>query len=63
MEVDDNVGVVGEVLGSREPKIWNGGSDDESRVNRKVDQSLEFETRSLVAVPMQGHRNDVIGVF
>ena len=63
LEVDDNVGVVGEVLGSREPKIWNGGSDDESRVNRKVDQSLEFETRSLVAVPMQGQRNDVIGVF
>ena len=63
LEVDDNVGVVGEVLGSREPKIWNRGSDDESRVNRKVDQSLEFETRSLVAVPMQGQRNDVIGVF
>ena len=63
LEVDDSVGVVGEVLGSRESKIWNGGSDDESRVNRKVDQSLEFETRSLVAVPMQGQRNDLIGVF
>ena len=63
LEVDDDAGVVGEVLGSQEPKIWNGGSDDESRVNRKVDQSLEFETRSLVAVPMQGQRNDLIGVF
>ncbi|MGI9444014.1 MAG: sigma 54-interacting transcriptional regulator [Rubripirellula sp.] len=63
LEVDDDAGVVGEVLGSQEPKIWNGGSDDESRVNRKIDQSLEFETRSLVAVPMQGQRNDLIGVF
>ncbi|MAI71109.1 MAG: sigma-54-dependent Fis family transcriptional regulator [Rhodopirellula sp.] len=63
LEVDDDVGVVGEVLGTQEPKIWNGGSDDESRVNRKVDQSLEFETRSLVAVPMHGVRNDLIGVF
>jgi len=63
LEVDDSVGVVGEVLGSQEPKIWNDGSDDESRVNRKVDQSLEFETRSLVAVPMRGRRNDLIGVF
>jgi DNA-binding NtrC family response regulator len=63
LEVDDSVGVVGEVLGSRESKIWNGGSDDESRVNRKVDQSLEFQTRSLVAVPMQGRRNELIGVF
>ncbi|MAI34535.1 MAG: sigma-54-dependent Fis family transcriptional regulator [Planctomycetaceae bacterium TMED240] len=63
LEVDDDVGVVGEVLGTQESKIWNGGSDDESRVNRKVDQSLEFETRSLVAVPMHGQRNDLIGVF
>ena len=63
LEVDDNVGVVGEVLGSQEPKIWNGGSDDESRVNRKVDKSLEFETRSLAAVPMRGQRGDLIGVF
>ncbi len=63
LEVDDNVGVVGEVLRSGEPKIWNSGSDDESRVNRKVDKSLEFETRSLVAVPMEGQRDNLIGVF
>lgn len=63
LEVDDNVGVVGEVLRSGEPKIWNSGSDDESRVNRKVDESLEFETRSLVAVPMEGQRDNLIGVF
>jgi transcriptional regulator with GAF, ATPase, and Fis domain len=63
LEVDDNVGVVGEVLRSGEPKIWNSGSDDESRVNRKVDASLEFETRSLVAVPMAGQRDNLIGVF
>ncbi len=61
--MDDNVGVVGEVLRSGEPKIWNSGSDDESRVNRKVDASLEFETRSLVAVPMEGQRDNLIGVF
>jgi DNA-binding NtrC family response regulator len=63
LEVDDNVGVVGEVLRTGEAKIWNGGADDESRVNRKVDRSLEFETRSLVAVPMQGQRDSLIGVF
>ena len=62
LEADDSVGVVGEVLGSQEPRIWNGGSDDESRVNRKVDESLEFETRSLVAV-LRGQLDDLIGVF
>ena len=63
LEVDDNAGVVGEVLRSGEAKIWNLGSDDESRVNRTVDESLEFETRSLVAVPMIGKRDELIGVF
>ena len=64
LEVDDNAGVVGEVLSTGEPKIWSDQSDDESRVNRTVDQSLEFKTSSLVAVPMQGgHRDSLIGVF
>lgn len=63
LEVDDNAGVVGEVLRTAEPKLWNRGSDDESRVNRKVDRRLEFETRSLVAVPMSGQRDELIGVF
>ena len=63
LEVPDNVGVVGEVLSSREPTIWNGNSDDESRVNREIDRSLEFDTRSLVAVPLFGRRGETIGVF
>ncbi len=63
LEVDDNAGVVGEVLRSGEPKFWTSGSDDESRVNRKVDRSLAFQTQSLVAVPMEGSRDELIGVF
>jgi DNA-binding NtrC family response regulator len=63
LEVDDDSGVVGEVLRTGEAKIWNGGADDESRVNRQVDRTLEFKTRSLVAVPMQGQRDNLIGVF
>ncbi len=63
LEVDDDAGVVGEVLRTAEAKIWNSGSDDEQRVNRAVDRSLEFETKSLVAVPMYGNRDELIGVF
>lgn len=63
LEVDDSAGVVGEVLRTGESKLWNSGSDDDSRVNRKVDQSLEFQTRSLVAVPMSGQRDELVGVF
>ncbi|NND97700.1 MAG: sigma-54-dependent Fis family transcriptional regulator [Pirellulaceae bacterium] len=64
LEVDDDAGVVGEVLRTGEPKVWSSGSDDERRVNRTVDKSLEFKTESLLAVPMQGgHRVETIGVF
>ena len=63
LEVDDSVGVVGEVLQSESPRIWNHDRDEESRVNRKVDQTLEFETHSLVAVPMFDQKNRLIGVF
>ena len=63
LEVDDDAGVVGEVLRTAEPKIWNSDSDDEGRVNRAVDRSLEFETKSLAAVPMSGNRDELIGVF
>ena len=63
LEVDDNEGIVGEVLETGESRIWSATSDDESRVNRKVDQQLEFETHSLIAVPMINHRDEIIGVF
>ncbi len=63
LEVDDNVGIVGEVLRTGEAKLWAATSDDAARVNKKVDQSLAFETRSLVAVPLRGQRNELIGVF
>lgn len=63
LEVDDKAGVVGEVLATGEYKIWNAGSDDVSRVNRKVDARTEFQTQSLVAVPMLGGRKETIGVF
>ncbi|WP_436714726.1 sigma-54-dependent Fis family transcriptional regulator [Roseiconus lacunae] len=61
--ISDDAGIVGEVLATGEPKIWNGGDDDESRVNRSVDQSLDFQTTSLVAVPLIGQRGETIGVF
>lgn len=68
LEVADDAGVVGEVLKSGEPKIWNAGSDDEARVNRRIDEKLAFQTKSLVAVPMSRRGDGVraeqlVGVF
>ncbi|MCO8123249.1 sigma-54-dependent Fis family transcriptional regulator [Stieleria sp. TO1_6] len=61
--IPDDAGIVGEVLATKEPQIWNGNSDDESRINREIDRTLEFDTRSLVAVPLIGTRGETIGVF
>ncbi|OUT62566.1 MAG: hypothetical protein CBB71_01675 [Rhodopirellula sp. TMED11] len=63
LEVPDDAGVVGETLASGQIQIWNQGSDDESRVNRQVDQDLQFATQSLVAVPLIGRKGQTIGVF
>lgn len=63
LEVPDDAGVVGETLATGQIQIWNQGSDDESRVNRQVDQDLQFATDSLVAVPLIGRKGQTIGVF
>jgi DNA-binding NtrC family response regulator len=63
LEVADSAGIVGEVLRTGEPRFWTTGSDDESRINRSIDHSQQFETRSLVAVAMTGGRGELIGVF
>ena len=62
-EVDDDAGVVGEVLATGEAQIWNSNDDDPARVNRRVDEQLSFETHSLVAVPMRDNRGKLVGVF
>ncbi|TWU62789.1 Transcriptional regulatory protein ZraR [Crateriforma conspicua] len=63
LEVPDNAGIVGEVLRTRKPCFWTDKSDKENRVNRNIDASLNFQTRSLLAVPMVGERDQVLGVF
>lgn len=63
LEVDDDAGIVGAVLGSGQPQTWTAGDDSESEVNRSVDRKLRFVTRSLVAVPMKSPTGPIVGVF
>ncbi len=63
LEVQDDAGIVGEVLQSGSPRWWSAGGDDGARVNRRVDQAQNFQTRSLAAVPMVNSRSQIIGVF
>lgn len=63
LEVQDDAGIVGEVLQTGSPKWWSSGGIDDGRVNRRIDRSQNFQTRSLLAVPMFNARDQVIGVF
>ncbi|WP_261367585.1 sigma-54-dependent Fis family transcriptional regulator [Aporhodopirellula aestuarii] len=63
LEVEDNAGIVGEVLQSRNPRWWSAGGNDGGRVNRRIDQAQKFNTHSLLAVPMVNSRDQIIGVF
>ncbi|WP_197452505.1 sigma-54-dependent Fis family transcriptional regulator [Rosistilla carotiformis] len=62
LEVDDSAGIVGAVLSSGIAKRWDG-SDSESEVNRKPDAQLQFQTTSLVAVPLNNRNGKRMGVF
>ncbi|WP_417747112.1 sigma 54-interacting transcriptional regulator [Rosistilla oblonga] len=62
LEVDDSAGIVGAVLGSGTAKRWDA-SDSESEVNRKPDAQLQFQTTSLVAVPLNNRNGKRMGVF
>lgn len=63
LEVEDSAGIVGEVLQSGSPRWWSAGGIDGERVNRRIDQAQNFQTRSLLAVPMRNARNQIVGVF
>ncbi len=63
LEVADDAGIVGEVLRHGEACFWTDKSDADGRINRSVDISQNFETHSLVAVPMLGTYGKIIGVF
>jgi len=63
LEVEDHAGIVGEVLQSGCPRWWTAGGNDSERVNRRIDQTQNFETRSLAAVPMVNSRDQIVGVF
>ncbi len=63
LEVDDDMGIVGEVLHSCVPRVWATGAVDDGRVNRLVDQAQRFQTHSLAAVPMLNSTSKIVGVF
>jgi transcriptional regulator with GAF, ATPase, and Fis domain len=64
LRVPDDAGVVGQVIKSGQPRRVDVDIDREQRdIDRRVDQRLKFQTRSLVCVPLRSSRGEVFGAF
>jgi transcriptional regulator with GAF, ATPase, and Fis domain len=64
LRIADDAGIVGQVVHSGEPRRVDAGLASEQReIDRRVDQRLKFETRSLVCVPLAGKSGEVFGAF
>ena len=62
--IPSTAGVVGEVVQSGEPRRVDSDIASEQRqINREVDEQLDFETRSLLCVPLVNSDNQTIGAF
>ncbi len=62
LEVEDDAGIVGEVLQSGEAQFF-AIDEARDRVNRRVDERQKFRTDSLLAVPLVDPHGDTIGVL
>ncbi|MCH2181601.1 MAG: sigma-54-dependent Fis family transcriptional regulator [Mariniblastus sp.] len=62
--IPSRAGVVGEVVQSGEPRRVDADIAAEQRqIHRDVDERLDFETRSLLCVPLINSSNQTIGAF
>ncbi len=64
LRIADDAGVVGQVVQTGQPRRVDTDVAAEQRdIDRRVDQKLKFQTRSLVCVPLRGKKGDLFGAF
>lgn len=62
LRIPDDAGIVGQVIHSGEPRRLSL-ADDQRQVNRRVDTSLGYQTRTLLCVPLRSRRGELLGAF
>jgi len=62
LRVPDDRGVVGQVVRSGQPLRVDSITEPD-RINRQVDTSLGYETRTILCVPLRSRSGEVIGAF
>jgi transcriptional regulator with GAF, ATPase, and Fis domain len=64
LRIADDAGIVGQVIHSGQPRRVDADVADEQReIDRRVDQRLKFQTRSLLCVPLRGKSGELFGAF
>ncbi|HZN32412.1 MAG TPA: sigma-54-dependent Fis family transcriptional regulator [Pirellulaceae bacterium] len=64
LRIPDDAGVVGQVVQTGQPRRVDSDVAAEQRdIDRRVDQKLKFQTRSIVCVPLRGKKGDLFGAF
>jgi Nif-specific regulatory protein len=64
LRIADDSGIVGQVVHTGETRRVDADIAAEQReIDRRVDQRLKFETRSLICVPLVGKESEVFGAF
>jgi transcriptional regulator with GAF, ATPase, and Fis domain len=62
LRVPDDRGVVGQVVQAGHALRVDSATEPE-RINRQVDESLGYETRTILCVPLRSQSGEVIGAF
>ncbi|HMC12481.1 MAG TPA: sigma-54-dependent Fis family transcriptional regulator, partial [Pirellulaceae bacterium] len=64
LRIADDTGIVGQVIHSGQPRRIDADiAAEQQEIDRRVDQRLKFQTRSLVCVPLVGQRGELFGAF
>jgi Nif-specific regulatory protein len=64
LRIPDDAGVVGQVIQTGQPRRVDADVTAEQReIDRRVDQKLKFQTRTLVCVPLRGRKGELFGAF
>jgi Nif-specific regulatory protein len=64
LRIPDDTGVVGQVIHTGLARRVDADVAEEQRdIDRRVDQRLKFQTRSLVCVPLRSRKGDMLGAF
>ncbi len=62
LRIPENTGIVGQVIHSGEPRRVDRESGQQE-IDRRVDQQLGFQTRTLLCVPLRGRGGTLFGAF